>query len=296
MAEESIYNLVPHIPEPPVKPRMHRSKFDASAPPSYSTFPRKEAADGQRDGSASILFAGRSGAIGRDVGPEVDPKRFLRSHSSKRDKLPEVKPFERSRVAPPKSGVPTRDDKPVMGLMTEKDFVHANAVEAVHAPARHRQKPEEPRPTQRKDFGTKPEYLDRIQAQIDTEKTMLADSRAREVEYQTSMKEHFVRRVDEMEKEELVAALRQRWEEKHRQYHALPFAQDTAMSIARKEAIERELKEIETALAKLSKKVVVVYNDRENPHVTRWAKSEAEADATRAAASMVSESIMTKRR
>eukprot|EP00672_Neobodo_designis_P017212 CAMPEP_0174849652 /NCGR_PEP_ID=MMETSP1114-20130205/16689_1 /TAXON_ID=312471 /ORGANISM="Neobodo designis, Strain CCAP 1951/1" /LENGTH=299 /DNA_ID=CAMNT_0016084033 /DNA_START=86 /DNA_END=985 /DNA_ORIENTATION=+ len=293
--EESIYNLVPRVPEAPQKAKMHRSKFDPRAPPSYSTFPRKEVGQGQGDGSASMLYAGRSGAMGRDVGPEVDPKRFLKAHSSKKDKLPPAQPFHRPHVAPTKPGVPTREDKPVMGLMTEKNFVHSNSVDAVCAPARHRGAKQEENPVARKDFGKPPEYLKRMKAQVDQEKTMLAEAHSREAEYHASMKEQFVRPVPEDEKEELIAALRVRWEEKHRQYHSLPFAQDTAMSIARKEAIERELKEIETALAKLSKKVVVVYNDKDGPAVARWAKQQAEVDANQTATRMVSDAIATKR-
>jgi hypothetical protein len=293
--EESIYTLVPHVPAAAQKGKMHRSKFDPSAAPSYSTFPRKEGARGQGEGSASMLYAGRSGAMGRDVGPEVDPKRFLKSHSSKKDKLPPPQPFQRPQVAPTKPGVPARDDKPVMGLMTEKNFVHGNAVDAVCAPARHRGAKEEENPVTRKDFGKAPSYLTRMKAQVDSEKTMLAESHSREAEYHASMKEQFVRPVPEDEKEELIAALRVRWEEKHRQYHSLPFAQDTAMSIARKEGIERELKEIEGALAKLSKKVVVVYNDRDGPAVARWAKQQAEVDANQTATRMVSDAVATKR-
>ncbi len=295
MAEESIYNLVPHVPEAPQKQRMYRSKHDANVPPSYSTFPRKEGTSGSRDGSGSMLYAGNSGTMGRDVGPEVDPKRFLKAHSSKKDRLPEKHQFHRPLVAPPKPSIPTRDDKPVMGLMTDKNFVHGNAVEAVCAPSRHRGAVPEPDPVARKDFGKPPAYLSRIKGAIDQEKTLLAESRARDAEYQASMKAHFVRQLGDSEKEELISALRQRWEEKHRQYHALPFAQDTAMSIARKEAIERELKEIESALAKLSKKVVVVYNDRDGPAVSNWAKSEAQSEANRAAARLVNDSITAKK-
>jgi hypothetical protein len=295
MAEESIYSLVPHIPEAPPKGRMHRSKFDPNAPPSYSTFPKKEQSAGNRDGSGAMLYAGRSGAMGHDVGPDVDPKRFLKSHSAARDTLPRPQEFHRPLVAPPRTGVPTRDDKPVMGLMTDKDFVHANAVDAMHTTARHRNQARQDDPLARKDFGQAPGYLTRMKDQIDGEKTMLAESRQQQAEYNASVKAQFVRHVPDSEKEELIAALRQRWEEKHRQYHALPFAQDTAMQIARKEAIERELKEIEVALEKLSKKVVVVYNDTQGPGVSNWARSQAQQDANTTASRLVTDAIATKR-
>ena len=56
-------------------------------------------------------------------------------------------------------------------------------------------------------------------------------------------------------------------------YQALPSARDTAMQIARKEALEKEMKSLETALEKLNKKVLYVYND--DPRVGGWAKGQA---------------------
>lgn len=295
MSDESIYNLVPEAPQQVHKGRVHRSKHDPNAPPTYSTFPRKEAPCNARDSSGAMMFAARSGVIGRDVGPEVDPKRFLKAHSSKRDKLPEAHKFDRPRIAPAKETVPTRDDKPVMGLMTEKNFVHANAIDAMCSTAK-RKGPEPPVPaTQKADFGKKPAYLERVKSQIDAEKTMLAENRMYQAEHAASVKAHYVRQVDEEERERLIGQLRARWEEKHAHYQSLPFARDTEQQIARKEALERDLKEIEAALEKLSKKVVVVYRDTDGAGIANWAKSQAQQDAQVTANTMVRDSIVRKR-
>jgi len=286
MAEESIYRLIPDEEIVPPKAKMHRSRHGV-VPPSYSTFPRKEAARGA-DTSASMLFAAPSGAIGRDVGPDVDPKKYLKAHGSGRDVLPEVKQFVRHETIPKKSGVPLKTEKPVMGLITEKNFVHANAVEAICSTAK--KKPtanDQPLAMERKTFGKKPAYLETIKKERELDSMYVAEARAREAEHAADMQREFVRGLDEEEKERLIDQLRTRWEEKHSQYQSLPFARDTAMQIARKEALEKELKEIETALMKLSKKVVYVYSDTAAPHITRWARDtamrQAQGDAERMA-------------
>ena len=288
MAEESIYCLIPDEEVVPGKPRMHRSKHQGKAvAPSYSTFPRKEGARGA-DASASMLYAGPSGAIGRDVGPDIDPKKFMKAHGSGRDVLPDVKPFKRHDIVPKKNGVPLKTEKPVMGLITEKNFVHANAVDAICSTAKRKPTANDNAPAiAGKSFGKVPKYLDRVKAEREADDMFVAEMRSHEAEQHANMQRNFVRPVDEDEKERLIDQLRTRWEEKHSQYQSLPFARDTAMQIARKEAIEKELKEIEMALQKLSKKVVYVYSDTNAPHIARWAKDtamkQAQTDAERLA-------------
>lgn len=291
--EESIYALIPDAVVHEAKPPVHRSRHDPVAPPSYSTFPHKQVATGQRDGSGSMQYAGRSGAIGRDVGPAIDPKRFLKSGSSGRSTLPPVQKFQRPAVKPRTEGVPAKTDQPVMGLMTEKNFVHANAVDVIcSAPQR---KIPAPRAVDRQDYGKTPKYLTHVKTALDAEKTYVADSHMRDAEINASVKAQYVRQVDDQEKERLIEQLRVRWDEKHSQYQSLPFARDTAMQVARKEGIERELKEIEGALTKLSKQCVYVYNDSQGPQVARWAQSQASQDAQYTADTMVRDSIRVKK-
>jgi hypothetical protein len=293
--DESIYDLIPPVYEAAHKGKMHKSKFNSvRSAPTYSTFPRKEEF-AERDSSGGMLFAGRSGAIGRDVGPDVDPKNFLKAHGSGRDTLPEKKAFTRATVKPTRDGVPDRTDKPVMGLVTEKNFVHGNAVDAICS-APQRTKVDAPLAVHRKDFGQAPKYLGRVKQCLDIEKTMVAEGRSRDAEMQANIKSQYVRQVDSDERDELVASLRSRWEELHSQYQSLPFARDTAMQIARKEGIEKDLKEIETALEKLSRNVVVVYNDAQNPHVTQWAKGQATAEAQSSVNRLVNSALVNKKK
>lgn len=272
--EESIYDLIPEPYVPQARPPRHHSKFSGAASTSYSTFP----ASATHDSSGAKLFKGPAASIGREVGHEINPKKFLKAHCGA-PPLPPVKKFHREEQAKPP--VPLRSEKPVMGLVSDKNFVVTNAVEAiVTAPKKTMQ--EEQLAVNGPNFGKVPKYLETRKKQISAEQEASEAHSQLVQEYQDATRAQYYNQVAEAEKEELLQKLKERWEEKHKVYQALPFARDTAMQIARKEAIEKEMKEIETAIEKLNKKVVYVYNDT-NPQVARWAKQEAMSAAQKKA-------------
>lgn len=269
---ECVYDLIPEPQYAPEREPRHVSKFRNSSvrlpPPSYTTFPCGSAVDG----SAAALFK-RSGAnMGKVVGSEIDPRSFLkRGNGVKHVVEPQHK--EKMFTKPP---IVSASDKPVMGLTTEKDFVKANAVEMANMATRGR-KPEPPMPTQRSSFGKVPAYLETVKAQLNGEKQYVQALKESSEKRQVEAKEQYVRQMPEEQRLQLVSQLKERWEEKHRQFLSLPFSRDTMMQIARKEAVEKELKEIEAAMARLDKKVVYVYQD--DPLYGSWAKSMAQTDA-----------------
>lgn len=284
---ESIYDLIPPEPAHYERPPRHQSKFNkkgdrsASAtapPPSYSTFPCKTDPV-QRDSTAAMLFAGRSGVIGRDVGASVDPRQFLKKHTGAKP-LPPVATFHRSQESTPKrTPVPAVADKPVMGLMTEKNFVHSNAVDVICS-APKRQGHANPRAVDLPEFGRVPSYLQSVKQQVDAEKSAAESYRAQEVaDTASSAQQQLSRQLPEEERVGLLDKLRSRYDEKHRAFQALPFsrAQDQNF-IVKKEAMERELKEMEAAIEKLSKKVVVVYYDA-HPGYATYARGLAQTKA-----------------
>ena len=274
--DESIYRLIPEPYNPAQRPPKYKSKFNGmnATAPSYSTFPTKGT---PADGTGAGLFKAGGAAIGRDVGQEVNPKKYLKKGSGA-PKLPEVTKFERHDQHKP--SVPTRNEKPVMGLVSDKNFVMSNAVEAiVTAPKRTVKEPT--LAVNNPNFGKVPKYLEKKKVEREREAEAAAEHEAMYREYQEAERSQYYHQISEEEKEELVAKLKERWEEKHKMYQALPFARDTAMQIARKEAIEKEMKEIEQALDKLNKKVLYVYND--NPQISRWAKQQAMTAAQKAA-------------
>jgi hypothetical protein len=80
-------------------------------------------------------------------------------------------------VKPP---LPPKDEVPTMGLVSAKNFVLANAVETMLAPAR---KPPPPPPpaTAKADFGKVPSYLGGVKARLAAEKAAEEERKLEEV-------------------------------------------------------------------------------------------------------------------
>ena len=64
--------------------------------------------------------------------------------------------------------VPKRDEAPAMGLVSDKNFVKTNALEAMLAKPPKKEAPL--LATQKKDYGKVPKYLHTIKSQIAAEK------------------------------------------------------------------------------------------------------------------------------
>lgn len=273
---ESVFNLIPEPYIPPEKQARHISKFRAGttklAPPNYTTFPA--ISEPPVDGTMSLQFRRPAANMGREVGPSVDPKTFLKKGEGVVSVIPAQPKQKLSMKAP------LITEKPVMGLKTEKDFVASNVIEISNMPTKGRSVQPEPA-TSRPSFGKVPRYLTEVKGQIAAEKEHVATYKANRTKMQEDAKAEFVQQLSEERRQELVAQLKERWEEKHKQLLAMPFARDTMMQIARKEAVEKELTEIEQAIKKLEKKVVYVYAD--DPAYGGWAKSIAMQDAQKAA-------------
>lgn len=273
---ESIYNLIPDPYVEAEKSPRHTSKFKLSSvrlpAPSYTTFPTKEAVDG----TAANQFR-RSGAnMGKVVGTDIDPRRFLTKGNGTKFA---VAPVQKDKIYT-KPPIVVAEDKPVMGLRSEKDFVRANAVEMANMATKGR-KAEPQRHTERSSFGKVPKYLDSVKSELNGEKLYRDALREGEEKRMAEAKEQFVHQLSEQQRQQLLTQLKQRWEEKHRQFLSIPVARDTMMQIARKEAIEKDLKELETAVTRLEKKVVYIYKD--DPMYGSWAKATATSEAQLAA-------------
>ncbi|KAJ9452159.1 hypothetical protein DIPPA_21952 [Diplonema papillatum] len=131
-----------------------------------------------------------------------------------------------------------------MGMVTEKDFVIANAVDNImmqpKKPADH-----PAAATQRRTFGKPPGYLTRIKEEIEHEREYI-----RQLQH-PPRGEGRMREMPPDEKQELLAT--------HKQYLSQTFSLDTVSKVHRKEAIEAQLEQLEKAMAKLSKKILCVY-------------------------------------
>ena len=71
-----------------------------------------------------------------------------------------------------KQPVPLRTEVPPHGLVTTKNFIVANALETILAEPKRPK--EEPLPTQKKDYGKVPRYLQTVKAKIAEEKELVA--------------------------------------------------------------------------------------------------------------------------
>ena len=136
--EESIYALIPPKEVVEEKPPMYRSRFKPAKP---QTKP----------------FAN----MGREV-DKPDPTKFMKAGAKTKGQMPQPQPYTRTNEVPRKAAVPTRDDRPIYGLKTSKNYVTANAVENI-LQAPKRVPTTEVRYTAKEDYGAVPEYLKRIQ-------------------------------------------------------------------------------------------------------------------------------------
>ena len=238
---ESIYNLIPpevYVPPKPARYKStHEGKVDAKKL-SYSTFVVPKKSKG--------TFGPEGGRVALSTTHD-----FTKKHE-REPKLPPPQKFtygdeEARRPALPKG-------KPVMGLVTSKNFITANAVENILAV------PKKPMDKNvdylnKPDYGKVPEYLDRVKSEIQEEyqyiKTM-QDARLAEEN------DNGVRALSEDERLELLDKLKQKWEKTNKEYQVLSFTLDTAPKKARKERYEAELSQIEKDIEVMSRKNVFV--------------------------------------
>lgn len=161
-----------------------------------------------------------------------------------------------------------RDEKPIMGLKSAKNFVTANAVETILAVpgGRARAKQELPQYTKKEDYGKVPKYLGQVKDEIERENTMIEEfvrQNKNFIEEENGRAEP----MDERERLELVDALKAKWDHVNAKYqklcHNVVF--DTLGKVRRKETFEKELTQLEKDIQLLEKGHVVIApsnNDR----------------------------------
>ena len=180
---ESIYNLVPREKEIVVKKPIHRSSHDPCAAPTHSTF--------GCFGTSKLLGAGvfhneiykllpwhwwitfqeivkKDGALFGPPKPEFGLP--TGTYAATKAKLKESSPPRKFEST--KERVPSRFEKPILGIKTTKNFVTANAVEAIlMVPKQTGQN--ELNYKQKEDFGKVPAYLAQVKEEIRRENEMI---------------------------------------------------------------------------------------------------------------------------
>jgi hypothetical protein len=153
-------------------------------------------------------------------------------------------------VKPP---VPLCDEAPVMGLVTCKNFINANAAEAIIMT------PPKPKAQgmnylEKRDYGKVPEYLAGIKSIVSHEKALIDDLvETKTRDKSTCQSEYEV--MNEEERQQLINRLKTKWDAVNSKYQKICHRVqiDSLGDIRRKESQERELQQLEDDIEMLSR-------------------------------------------
>lgn len=245
---ESIYNFLREAPPEPEKPPMYHSKVDPLLPPSASTFSR-----------AAVKKPFQS----RELKDTVKGDNFLKAGEKTTTGGAGSAPASPARKhVPLKPAVPRREEAPLHGLSSGKNFIVSNAVEAILKVPR---KP----PTRdysfldKPDYGKVPDYLQRVKQEVAEEHAYLAallDQHAaaekKSADAASGIPEG-MRELSQQERDELVFALKQKWDAVNKVYQLCTYKKISAATatigeIRWKETCEQQLKQIEADIKRLT--------------------------------------------
>lgn len=259
MQGESIYSWVQPEAVPPPKPPRYVSKHSGKLQPTATTF--------GVDGTTKLRGA-NLGSTKSTTGSAKLPSATFGKQSQK----PKADTFLRkktgtagTRVCRPedrgehsrlgesrKTTVPSRNERPIMGLQTTKNFLVANAVENILAvPKKVNNDPV--RYTEKRDFGKVPAYLSQVKAQVEEERQFME-----EYFEQASAIGHSEQQgqaMSEGEKNALIRQLKAKWDSVNADYQKMTMhvVLDTISKVRRKEAFESQLQELEDAIERLER-------------------------------------------
>jgi hypothetical protein len=195
--------------------------------------------------------------------PEWDTKplqsSFLLSRSRSRSaatafphRTPPARKHSKQQHKPP---VPSRSEQPSCGLDSQKDYVRANAIENILAEPKARSSAQQALPGKHA-HGKVPRYLKRVKAEAQRKTEEEAATAGSSSADDAAGRQ--LRKLPEAEQKELVRELKLKWERVNEAYQKLPFTLDTPQKRARKEQLERELKQLEHDVETLQHKAVLV--------------------------------------
>jgi hypothetical protein len=153
-----------------------------------------------------------------------------------------------------KEQVPDRRERPVMGIKTTKNFITANAVEAILQVPKVVENVEL-NYMKKEDFGKVPSYLAEVKEEIARENEMI-DKYVKEQMGQIDAEPDTYDEISDEERMALISALKDKWDDANRKYqkgtHLTEL--DTAGQIRRKEQMEAQMTELENDIEKLSRR------------------------------------------
>ena len=181
-----------------------------------------------------------------------------------------VAKFERA--GQPKVAVPKKDEKPIHGLVSDKNFIVANAVENIlAAPKLPTQKDKDF--LKKKSYGAVPKYLTKIKNEIEDEYNLVREMQIEEQNERDRQK--FL--MPDGEREELIAALKKKWEALNKQFqekthYVMPL--DTVGKKNRMDGLTKEMDQIEADIKRMQKNYIFV--DTTAPSSYWWTEWECE--------------------
>lgn len=261
---ESLAGWIERPTESSVKGALYRSKHDPLVPPTGSTF----------------VVSGSTKLPGANLGPDSTAAIFsasaARRAASPRAASPPSSGLDSRLDGPRKPSVPRREERPPQAKSTQKDFVVANAVETILAVPPQRAPRQatiagKPVPSdflRKPEYGRVPEYLETVRQEVAEERRVIEEMFMQQTESAraASAAAAAAPRVAPMsdgEREELLGALKGKWDEVNRQYQKMTHMVklDTLGKIRRKEQFEKELAQLERDIQLLSQKRPVAVVD-----------------------------------
>lgn len=260
--DESIYNLIPPEEYKAPKGKLYKSKHNPKAAPTGSTFCLKTTSrpgvsnlNGEIEPEGSNHYNKAGTALwGKKLGEaKPNPQTFSKKGMGETKLLrPTVTKMTKEKRRAP---VPKKDEKPLMGFTSDKNYIVSNAVENILAAPKVKENNSKDY-TKKKDYGKTPKYLQKIKKEIDQEYELVREMQMEEE--QQKDRDKFL--LPDAEREELIAALKKKWEVVHKTYQEITHVQkiDTVGLRRKKETCEQELRQLEKDIEKLSKKFIFV--------------------------------------
>ena len=154
-----------------------------------------------------------------------------------------------------KAPIPAKDEKPIHGLVSDKNFIVANAVENILA-APKLPATKEKDMLKKKNYGQVPKYVTKIKNEIEDEYNLIREMQIEEQNERDRQK----MLMPEEERQELIAALKKKWEVLHKDFQreAHHGKLDTIGKKSRKQNLEKEMDQIEQDIKKLTKNYIFV--------------------------------------
>lgn len=246
--DESIYNLIPKEQYIPEKAKRYRSQYPGNLAPTASTFGLNTTSKpvcSNLSGKFNLegghhAAIGKGSTMGAPNGALKPDTTMFRKKGTGQPTLVDKKAVTKIQRDPAfkKQAVPKRDEKPIHGLVSDKNFIVANAVENILAAPKLAANKDKDY-LKKKTYGQVPKYVTKIKQEIEDEYNLVREMQIEEQNDRDRQK----MLMPEEERQELIAALKKKWEVLHHKFQkeSIHSKLDTIGKKSRKENLEREM-------------------------------------------------------